>query len=136
ISDDSESRFNSSILDDEVSDVINQVYDEIELVGMYASQCVADVASSFDLDSVTIDPQATYGQDLAQEPGEGTYSLSDKLDGHDEEISRFVDGFDNEEVAGRIKYGGDYLQNSPKLMETFTIDFEVKDHDKGVELIT
>jgi uncharacterized protein YlzI (FlbEa/FlbD family) len=122
-------------LDDELSSVIGQVYEDIEIIGMYGSECVANAAESIGIDEITINPDATVDQTF----GNGNYIVSDVLESGDpEDIGKYVNKFMNEDTAGRVELEDGLLKDHNYSTQVSDIDddFEVADEDEGVEIIT
>ncbi len=123
-------------LDDEVASVIDRVYDEVELIGIYGCECVANTAESLDLDSVEINPEATVDQSF----GSGEYLVSQVME-DDSKIGWYVDRFRDPEVADRIRFRDGVLEDFPEYKQrsenkqknsAVTVDEE----DEGVEILT
>ncbi|EGQ43632.1 MAG: hypothetical protein J07AB43_16230 [Candidatus Nanosalina sp. J07AB43] len=123
-------------LDEDLSNVVRQAYGNIEIIGIYGSECVANTAESIGIEEVTINPDALVDQTF----GSGDYLVSDLLETRDPEIiSRYVEKFRNADTAGRIEFKDGLLDDyniSLDVPVNSSEGVEAADEDEGVEILT
>ena len=121
-------------LDDDISNVVNQVYEDVELIGIYGSECVANTAESIGAENVRLNPNALVDQIF----GEGDFVVSDLLDSGDAEtIQKYAQKFRNEDTAGRLMYEGGFLQDEISLEreQDYTSTGRINEAKKGEDAV-